>query len=78
MPVRIRSVSSLGSLGLTLLALMVLATAHAPEPTATVPVPVLRQGDPPTTAPTPNALLVRIGLAALLLAGLAARLREGS
>ena len=77
MAVATRSPVSLASFFLTALALIVLATARLPDPVAVSAVPALREGDPATNGPEPLGVLLRFGLASLLVAALAIRLREG-
>lgn len=64
------------SIGLTAMALLILATARLPD-TPAASIPALRTG-PESMAPAPAgpAWAIRLGLATLLLAGLAFRLRE--
>jgi hypothetical protein len=74
MTARIRN---LFSIGLTAMALLILATARLPD-TPAAGVPVLRTGPERPVAPAPAApaWAIRLGLATLLIAGLAFRLRE--
>jgi hypothetical protein len=64
------------SIGLTAMALLILATARLPD-TPAASIPALRTS-PESTAPSPAAAgwAIRLGLATLLIAGLAFRLRE--
>lgn len=61
----------------TLLALLVLATARLPEPASPGPseVAAIRIEAPPAPGPGEHGVAIRVGLATLLLAGLAMRLR---
>lgn len=79
MMARTRSPASLASFGLTALALIVLATARLPDPVSESAVPTLREVAPAPTSPAPVGVLIRLGLAGLLLAALALpRSEEGS
>jgi hypothetical protein len=71
------SPASLASFGLTALALIVLATARLPDPVAVSAVPALREGGPATNGPAPLGVVLRLGLAGLLVAALVIRLRDG-
>jgi hypothetical protein len=77
MAVATRSSASLASFGLTVLALIVLATARLPDPVTVSAVPALREGGPTTNGPSSRGVLLRLGLGGLLVAALAIRLRDG-